>query len=250
MVHARSAMDIAAACRLLAALLLALLLLMGCNRTGDFERPAYFSPLHGAEVDVEYTAAVKKGAIPLTDDERELRELGNGVFLGGTAGEWPAFVRVPLAVKDPAPGVVAVLQAEPYAAYLVKGPFRSSAARYSRLIDDTRSDITRLEGFFPVARRVAFMDVKRQRSLAYLPVGEKEFVAAKRRMRENAMLIAEVHRSLTERAGIYRFTLERLVIAVPSPMAVDAERIRRDLERRLASAQVAVQPVAMLARPD
>jgi hypothetical protein len=126
-----------------------------------------------------------------------------------------------------------------YPARLVNGPFRSSTARYAKLIDDTRSDIVRLDTFFPVARRVAEIDHKRERSLSAVSnLTREEVVNARRRMRENMMLIMEVHRVLNERAAMYRFTLERLVVALPSPLAAEAERIRKDLERRLAAIQV------------
>jgi hypothetical protein len=52
------------------------------------------------------------------------------------------------------------------------------------------------------------------------------------------MLIAEVHRTMTNRTVMYRTALERLVIALPSPFAVEAERQRIELERRLAEIQV------------
>jgi hypothetical protein len=43
---------------------------------------------------------------------------------------------------------------------------------------------------------------------------------------------------LRTRAGLYRFTLERLVILLPSPMAAEAERVWRELDARVASIQV------------
>ena len=90
-----------------------------------------------------------------------------------------------------------------------------------------------------VARRVADLDRKRGQSLAHVPaLAPVEEQDARRRMRENALLIAEVQHTLQERAGLYRFALERLVISVPSPLAAEAERTRAELERRLASIQV------------
>jgi hypothetical protein len=67
-------------------------------------------------------------------------------------------------------------------------------------------------------------------------------------MRENMMLIAEVRRVMVERAAMYRIALERLVITLPSPLAVEAERQRIELERRLAEIQLFAsepRPVAM-----
>lgn len=224
--------------RLTVGLLLMLLLLMGCTRTGDLGRSQGSSALHGLTADdSDYTASVPKGGYPLTDEERQMRALGDGIFAAGK--RMVAAGKIKLAatgdIKATAPG----LRREAYATYLVKGPFRSATARYARLIDDTRSDITRLEAFFPVARRVADLDAKREQGLAHVHgLTEAELLAARRRVRENMMLMSEVHRTLAERAEVYRFTLERLVISAPSPMAIDAERTRGDLERRLAAIRV------------
>ena len=232
-------MLIATPVRLAAGSALALVLLMGCTRTGDFDRAAPLPPLYKppASGAVYATGTVSKIGYPLTDEEKELRALANGIFTAGAPIEPSLFLGVrrparPLAVSPPAQG-------DAYVAYIVEGPFRSATARYSRLIDDTRSDIARLEAFLPVARRVADLDAKRRKSLPHVGgLTEGEIIAAQRRIRENMMLMAEVHRTLSERAATYRVTLGRLVVAVPSPMAVDADRARGELERRLATVQI------------
>jgi hypothetical protein len=55
-------------------------------------------------------------------------------------------------------------------------------------------------------------------------------------MKENALVIAWVHRSLRERADAYQFALERIVIETPSQMAVQAERALTLLREHTASA--------------
>jgi hypothetical protein len=239
MSQARSAAAPALTVRLVAVLVVSLLLLMGCSRPGDLGRPHQTSALHDASPDRDpvYTAAIANGGAPLTDDERQLRDLAEGIFSAAATLNPPG--RFGGAKVEHLPGAPPALQRETYAAYLVSGPFRSVTARYSRLIDDTRSDIARLEAFYPIARRVADMDAKRERSLAHVrELTEAQLVSARRRMRENMMLMAEVQRTLAERAGVYRYTLERLVVAVPSPMAVDAERTRTDFEQRLGAIRV------------
>jgi hypothetical protein len=151
---------------------------------------------------------------------------------------WPLIGRIDSARAGRTPDLLSH-NAEAYASRLIDGPYRSAAARYARLIDDTRSDLTRLEPFFALARRVADLDHKRERSLPHVSaLSEAELTNAQRRVRENMLLISEAHRTLYERAAVYRFALERLVIALPSPMAVEAERLRSELERRLAAIQV------------
>jgi hypothetical protein len=67
-------------------------------------------------------------------------------------------------------------------------------------------------------------------------------------MQENRRLIADVHRTLAARTVMYRYALERLVVAVPSTMAVQAERARMELERQVAAlALFAGADVAILA---
>ena len=92
-----------------------------------------------------------------------------------------------------------------YAARLLSFPFRSATGRYGRLIDDIGSDIERIDPFLEVARRVADMDRKREKSLAYvssLSAGEAANAAV--RVGENGVILAWVQRCLGERARSYR----------------------------------------------
>ena len=102
---------------------------------------------------------------------------------------------------------------------------RSPSSRYAQLIDDIRNDITRMSQFFETAGRVTDIDIKRQKSLAFVSdLKKKERTDALRRIRENAHVIAIVRQSLADRLASYRFALERLVIITPLPQAVEAER--------------------------
>ena len=56
-----------------------------------------------------------------------------------------------------------------------------------------------------------------------------------------------VQRSLAERVAAYRFALERLIIVVPSPLAVEAERSITFLQQR--SAESALVPIPDLGIP-
>jgi hypothetical protein len=112
---------------------------------------------------------------------------------------------------------------------------RSPSSRYSLLIDDVRNDITRLSQFFETAGRVIDIDLKRQKSLAYVSaLNKKERANALRRIRENAHVVAIVQQSLNDRVASYRFALERLVIVTPSPQAVEAERSINLLQNHIA----------------
>ena len=107
----------------------------------------------------------------------------------------------------------------------MEAPFRSAIGRYQQLNEDIRNDVVRIEPFFIVARRVLDLDRRRQKSFAYVnELTPPELANALARVNENILIISWVQRSLAERWGSYKFALERLVIATPSQMAVDAER--------------------------
>ena len=55
-----------------------------------------------------------------------------------------------------------------------------------------------------------------------------------RRMRENASIVTLVRAKLTQRAGSYRFALERMVIMTPSPQAVEVERAINQMQALIA----------------
>jgi hypothetical protein len=127
-------------------------------------------------------------------------------------------------------------------------PFRSATARYSRLIDDIRNDIQRIDPFFMLARRVADLDQKRERSIPHVSlISGGEVTAAHLRVQENIAVMASVHAVLHERVRSYQFALERLVISLPSPMAAEVERILGGLAQRTGDIRVIASPVV---RPE
>jgi hypothetical protein len=214
--------------RLIAAAAAALVLQAACAPAGDFGRPRYPALLPSASA-VETGAALS--AFPLTDDERELRQLADNLLAPpGPPVSWLSYVP-PASARAP-------LEANAYTTALL-GEGQSSAARYARLVDDIRNDAVRMDPFFAVAWRVADLDQKRERSLAYVSgLSPGEAAHARNRVAENKALVRAVHRTLRARARVYRFTLERLVIAQPSPLAVEAERAWSDLDRRQAMLRV------------
>jgi hypothetical protein len=104
-----------------------------------------------------------------------------------------------------------------YAARLMNAYVRSETSRYSRLDEDVRNDVVRIEHFVPVARRVLDIDGKRDKSLGFVPVLSGQEVAnAKARIGENYLVVAWVQQALLDRAASYRLALERLIIVAPS----------------------------------
>lgn len=121
-----------------------------------------------------------------------------------------------------------------YASKLFTQPYRSQTARYNKLMEDIRNDVVRLDPFFEVAYYVGDMDAKRAKALGFVSnLSNEELNNTKFRMAENRNIILWVRGSLEERALSYKVALERMVIAAPSPMAVEAERQLQLLQQRI-----------------
>lgn len=226
----------------------------GCARLGDFDRPTN-SVFHDEVLPVAglFRASHRGEPVslaPLTDDERALRDLAYGIISPPIAKQkWLLSItdlkksRV-LANNDPA------FEVEKYADTLIGTAYRSSTARYSRLVDDIRADSVRIAPFFIAAKRVVDMDTARERSLrAVTRLTEQERETAMARIAENRMLIGWVYRRFGERTLGYRYALERLFLSQPAPAAVDAERALRSLEERLTKIPVLGTEVALVPAP-
>lgn len=223
----------------------------GCAApAGDFGRPRpnvlndNIFPLVGD------TAAWLRGepvsAAPFTDDERQLRDLAYAILMppdGRQAwerqlAEWRRTRLLPEERTHP--------NVADYADMLLRTSYRSSTARYTKLIDDIRADSTRPGPFFTVAARVGEMDAVRDKAIAqmwHLSPNEREHASI--RIEENRMIVGWVQRRLLERHAGYQLALERLVIATPAPAAIEAERALVVLGQRIAE----FQPVRVAAAP-
>ena len=79
--------------------------------------------------------------------------------------------------------------------------------------------------FFQTAGRVLDIDQKRRISVALVSaLSPAERNNSEQRMRENESIMTLVRAGLMQRALPYHYALERLVITMPSPLAVDVER--------------------------
>jgi len=168
----------------------------------------------------------------LTDEERMLRDLAYPLIEPPyDRNKWYSAIGEVGAGSRPWP----YPDRSAYASRLFTTAYRSQTARYNRLIEDIRNDVIRLDPFFASAHYVLDMDRKRERSLAYvsnLTVEERDNTL--QRIAENHNIVRWVHESLRERAESYAVALERMVIAAPSPVAVEAERSLTLLRQRIA----------------
>ena len=219
---------------------------------GDFGRPRanYFNdallPSYGEGLALWRGEPVSDA--PLTDEERQLRDLGYAILMpAGDRQDWDRMltehVRTRVLPMEKAP-----LDPGAYSDVLLSTAYRSSTARYSRLMEDCRTDTTRAGPFFTAALRVAAMDAAREKAASQMAhVVPLERHAAMARVYENRVLINWVHRRFFDRLASYRLALDRLVIATPAPAAVETERVCAVLAKRLEEFPLPEMQVAAVA---
>ena len=223
---------------LLGFLAAAALLLGGCVTNGDFGRVRAEFVSDDMHDWVGRDAVAGSGEPPsefrLTDEERTLRDLAYALIEPPyNRNRWDSVWREyglgrPPAGAEPPPNRAT------YLARLHQTYRRSEASAYAQIVTDARNDVERLPGFFTVAGRVIDIDHKRALSLAHVSaLGPGERTNAYRRNNENKAIVAWVCRAVKQRVTSYRFALERLVIAVPSPGAAETERAINLLHTRI-----------------
>ncbi len=174
---------------------------------------------------------------PLTDAEEDLRDRAYVLIRpNAPRGAWNVWV-AEFYFTQLLPPSATYFDHTAYGRMLLWTPGRSEASQYNRLLDDMASDGQLLGPFVAVACQVGDLDGKRVRSLDYVgelsPAEEKNALG---RVKENRMATAWVQRALHQRVGSYRYALERLVIAVPSPLAIEAERALARLDNAVLAA--------------
>ncbi|HKS65538.1 MAG TPA: hypothetical protein VJT13_27785 [Xanthobacteraceae bacterium] len=225
------------------------LALPGLAHAGDFGRPSP-SLLDGLIPKQFWKGPVTgQSSFPLTDLEEQLRDRSYALIRPNEPrGSWNLFI-AGFQLAHLFPPDIARYDHTEYARMLLWTPSRSEASLYNRLIEDMAADGQLIGPFVAVACAVADLDLKRERSLLYVGELSKDEVGnAIGRIRENRLVTAWVQRALHWRLASYRYALERFVIAVPSGLAVEAERALARFERivieadaplaRCASAQI------------
>lgn len=200
-------------------------------QTGDFGRPKP-SLLEGLIPQQFWKGPVTGYSVyPLTNLEEELRDRSYALIRPNEPrGKWNVYIAGFQIAHLVPPGMTYYDYTE-YARMLLATPARSEASSYLRLIEDMAADGALIRPFVGVACAVADLDLKRERSLVYVSeLSDWETGNALGRVRENRLVTAWVHRALHWRLDSYRYALERFVISVPSPLAVEAERALKQLQ--------------------
>jgi hypothetical protein len=225
----RSPMNLNSRPRAMLGLAAAALLLGGCVTNGDFARVRPELVRDDMHDWVGRDAALATGELPsglrLTDDERLLRDLAYALIEPPyNRARWDSVWREYGFGRKPA-GAEPFINRADYLARLHEKYRRSEVSAYAQTATDARNDVERLPAFFTVAGRVLDMDHKRTLALAHVSLpGPDDRIQVHRRKTENRAIIAWVCRAVKQRVLSYRFALERLAIAVPSPAAADTER--------------------------
>jgi hypothetical protein len=212
------------------------MLLGGCALNGDFGRlrPELVTDDTHTWIGREAAASigVPPSEYPLTDDERRLRDLAYPLIA-------PPYGRQRLdnAFREYGRGRRPQYAPFDYTAYwrkLAEFSRRSEASAYAQLDSDARNDIDMIEPFYETAGIVLDMDRRRALTLAHVPqLNGREYANALERNTENAAIVGWVCRSISERAAGYRYALDRLAIAAPSPAAAEADRTLGLLRMRI-----------------
>ncbi len=224
---------------------LALLVLSGCSSIGDLGELNPHPVSDGIHDWVGQEAALRGGApisaYNLTDDEHTLRDVAFPLIEPPYDRQrWDAVV---YEWGDKHSFQHALWNYDPTAYYrkLQAQLYRSTAARYSQIIDDIRNDLVRLPPFFMIARKVADLDRRRQAAMAQIPnLNAPERFNAEARIAENSLTIAWVHTTLNERCTSYRYAIERLAVAEPELAAAEADRLLTELSQQIAANDVRV----------
>ena len=210
-------------------------------QTGDFGRPKP-SLLEGLIPKQFWQGPVTGYSVyPLTDLEQELRDRSYVLIRPNEPrGKWNIYI-AGFQITGAFPPAYVYSDYTEYARMLLWTPARSEASSYNRLIDDMAEDGKLTAPFVSVACTVSDLDLKREKSLAYVGVlSDSEVANAFGRIRENRLVAAWVHRALHWRLASYRYALERLVISVPSVLAIDAERALTRFQTIVAQADPAL----------
>src|SRR5215813_4560326 len=232
-------------CASIVVIVMVAVLVSGCGLYGDFDRvrPSLATDEANARIarDELVRSGKKPSDFPLTDDERQLRDLGRAIIPPpNERNRWDTVFREYVVdevfvERPPKNGPEPVkFDRAAYWRDLHDDERRSEASSYAKLVADAREDAIRLEPFFAIAARVADMDRRREVILAQAASSNAdERVNARKRNHENLAIVNRVCRALGERMASYNFALERLVIHAPSPMAAESERALTLLHTRI-----------------
>ena len=193
----------------------------GCAQRGDFGRQEpniindAFLPVVGYAS--TWSAGEEVSAFNYTDDELTLRDLGWSLVVPTHAEDWLGRTAAELQRTEIVRRLDLIASPSRYHDLLASRAYRSSDARYARIMDDAAKDMAAIEPYMAYAARVRIADDQRLRAAQALPdIGIGEMRATHGRIAENQRQMAWVKRAMLFRLYAYRYAVDRLMIETPS----------------------------------
>lgn len=206
---------------------------------GDFGRPRP-SLLEGLIPSQFWKGPVTGHSLyPLTDAENELRDRAYTLIRPSEPRVEFDIVIGRYRTLQVFPPTAANFDRTAYGRNVLWMPGRSEVSQYNQLVADMTSDGLLIAPFVGLACYVADLDGKRARSLRYVDeLTDEQRDNALGRVAENRGVVLWVRDALGQRVDSYRYALEHLVIAVPSRLAIEAERTLRRFEKAVIAADL------------
>ena len=220
------------------------LVLTACAReTGDFGRAppnAYddrLKPFVGDE-----TARRLRGELVSdfnrTDREGTLRDRSWAIVRAPHAEDWFGHLLIEGQRTRILPEMDSRFDPAGYYNYLRRDPYRSSEARWSRLLLDVRSDTGLVGPFWEEARRVREDDRLRLSAVdGRSDVAAEELRDATARIDENARVVDWVWRALRFRLAAYRGAIDRMQVETPTDRLWEVNEAWRAFRRAIETAE-------------
>lgn len=218
--------------------------LAGCAReTGDFGR-AKPNTLDDRVMPFLGDAVARHGRDELvsdfnrTDREGTLRDRSWAIVRAPHVEDWFGHLLVEGQRTRILPEIDSRFEPAGYYAYLRRDPFRSSEARWNRLLADMRADTGLVGPFWDEARRVRQDDQLRLRTLdGRTDVAPTELRDAYARIDENARVVDWVWRALRFRLAAYRMAIDRIMVETPSDRLWEANQVWGAFRRAIETAE-------------
>ncbi|MEM6711485.1 MAG: hypothetical protein AAF590_04315 [Pseudomonadota bacterium] len=201
-------------------------LVVGCTQTGDFGRKRA-GLVSDTILPALGRASTWSGREPVshfnyTNDEQTLRDLGWSIVTPPHTRDWIGYANTELQRTEIARRLDLRASPQSYSRLLSGTSYRSSDARYARIMDDAAKDISAIAPYMALARRVKVADEQRLAAATALPdLGASELAATYGRVAENQRQMAWVKRALLFRLYSYRYAVDRLMIQTPSRLGGD-----------------------------
>jgi hypothetical protein len=206
------------------------LILCGCvtEPVGDFERKDvsvfHDTILAGAGDYAAKGRGEPVSSFPMTDEENELRNVSwDLVRPPGGGAHWNSDFNFSMQWSRVRPQQWYGDADNDFYIVMRNGGLVSHETYYELLIDQARSDASKLPLFRNVATRVGKADAARRGALNALYADAAMRSEAEARIAENGRLVAWVEDSMQYRIRAYRTALGRLMVEMPSTKAVEAE---------------------------